>query len=443
VSTHTVADDYAGPFDPDWSPARLSRAALARLAREVMLLSMYHDRALMPHIAIAHGQDATIAHADAEWMGASPIYTTRNKANLGIAGDGVAEALKSFQFDIGAPHHFLDFRFEVVDHDLGSFWLPFCGAHDYLRELSRNDPAMVTNMCHHMEDRTFDATLSVTNPNLRAIPVHRPPKPDEFTGDHCRWEVRVLADAPGAAPGEPTDEIMWSSAVAGFGIPLGESREPGGLDDYAGEFRPDLRLEDFSHAVLVRQVTEFAIDIHLLMRAAYLSVDTNFSPELLDEAAPQHLAAMAPQMVRRIGAALGIVGDDADAIAKHLQVDPLLPDEYLRYGVAVDGPDRLRLWVEPSAGVGDDVCRSPLSWLHEPDRPGFEHLAQAVNARACVRPLDPATIDEGPAELAWEIVIDPEAEPVAEHWAAEMVAGGEIARIDLTARPETPVIIGG
>ena len=96
----TTDDDYRGPFDPDWTLERLSRSALARLCRERMVLSMFHDRALMPHVAIHAGQEATIRQADSEWMGASPIYTARNKANLGIGGDGPEAALKSFQLSL-------------------------------------------------------------------------------------------------------------------------------------------------------------------------------------------------------------------------------------------------------------------------------------------------------------------------------------------------------
>ena len=428
-------DDYSSEFDPDWSLERLSRAALARLCREYMMVAMFHDRALMPHVAMAAGQDATIRQADSEWMGASPVYTARNKRNLGIVGDGVGEVFKSFQFDIGAPHHFLDFRFELVDHDRGYFWLPFCGAHDYLRQISGNDPELVTNMCHHMEDRTFDATLAVTNPRARAIPIHRPPKPDELTGDHCRWEVRLIEATDGAAarPGEPSREVVASSRAATFEFELGAPREPGGLADYAGDFRPDLRLEDLGHAVLVRQAKEFALDNHLLMRAAYFSVDELLGVEALDDMAPQHRAAIAPPLVERLRAALAIEGDDMGAIGKMLQVDPHLVDDYIRYHVEVDDAAHGRIWFEDSDGLHDDVCRSPLSWLHEPDAPGFEAMVHAVNPRARVRPLDPATA--GPtAVLAWEIGIDPAAEPVAPHWAAEMAGGGGITRFDLTER---------
>ncbi|HVN51446.1 MAG TPA: hypothetical protein VMT43_08435, partial [Acidimicrobiales bacterium] len=134
-----VGDFYDGPFDPDWTVERLSRAGLARLCREVMLISMLHDRALMPHVTARGGTAAAVALADDEWMSSSPIYTARNKANLGITSDGVDGVLKSFQFDVGTPHHFLDMEGEVVDHDHGSFWLTSCGAHDYVRWVSGND----------------------------------------------------------------------------------------------------------------------------------------------------------------------------------------------------------------------------------------------------------------------------------------------------------------
>ena len=103
-----VADDYSGPFDPTWSPAALSRAGLARLCREYQMVSMFHDRALMPHVATIGGTEATVTLADGEWMGSSPIYTRRNLANAGVVGDTVSSIAKGIQLDIGGPDHFLD-----------------------------------------------------------------------------------------------------------------------------------------------------------------------------------------------------------------------------------------------------------------------------------------------------------------------------------------------
>ena len=73
--TTLAIDNYSGPFDPAWSLERLSRRTLARLARESMLLSMIHNQSLIPHLALVGGRSATIAIADGEWMGASPIYS--------------------------------------------------------------------------------------------------------------------------------------------------------------------------------------------------------------------------------------------------------------------------------------------------------------------------------------------------------------------------------
>ena len=45
---------------------------------------------------------------------------------------------------------------------------------------------------------------------------------------------------------------------------------------------------------------------------------------------------MMPMAVQRLREALHIRGNGIDAIAKLLQVHPLLPDDYVRSGVAVD-----------------------------------------------------------------------------------------------------------
>lgn len=431
MASTTLDRDYSGPFDPDWTLARLDRAALARLCREYMLGAFYHDRALMPHVALGVGQEATIVQADAEWMGSSPIYTERNKRNLGMVGDGAGDALKSFQFDVGAAHHFMDFRYEVVDHDLGYFWLPYCGAHAGVRELTGNDPKLVTDMCHDMEDRTFDATLGATNPNLRAIPVHRPPKPDEFTGEHCRWEVRIVADAPGAREPNPSLAVMRESLAASFEFALGEPGEPGGMDDYAGPLRPDFRLEDLNHAHLVRQAKEFCLDVHLLMRAAYWSIDENFDPALLDDAAPQHRAAIAPVLVERLRDAMNIQGDDMSAIGKILQLDPFLVDDYVDYRVEVHDETSGSIEFAECAGLSDDVSRSPLDWLD-----GFAHMAQAVNPHCVVEPgvVEPGVGGER-RPRRWDLRIDPEAEPAEVHPFAEMVGRAGLREFDLSERP--------
>ncbi len=442
----TPTDDYSGPFDPHWTLDRLSRAGLARLCREYQMVSMFHDRAWMPHIAVEGGADAPVTMADGEWMGASPIYTKRNLANTNAGGDGVASIFKGIQLDVGGPDHYLDFRFEVISEDEGIFWTEFCGPHDHVRRLTGNDPTTVHQMCHDMEDHTFDATFGATNPKARCEPIYRPPRPDEFTGHHCRWRLYIDHDAEGALPANPSRAFMETTKAAQFPFALGDSAEPGGLDDYSGPLMTWFRLEEFSHAFLVRQAKEYALDVHLLMRAGYWTADTHWGPEFLTATIPQHRAGFAPGLVTRLRDAMGITGNDIEAIAKIIQLDPIHVPEYTRFHVELDeNHSSARVWIEDCEALHDDP-RSPLGPLTEtPDEPGFEHMAQAVNPRARVTPIDPATITgaTGPVVAAWTIMIDPDADPVEPNPLVDMVNLHEITTFDLSARPATPPASAG
>ncbi|MDH3707430.1 MAG: hypothetical protein OES57_15285 [Acidimicrobiia bacterium] len=431
-----LQDGYAEPFDHEWSLERLSRAGLARLCREYQMLSMFHDRALMPHVAAIAGTEGTVTLADGEWMGASPIYTRRNLANVGAAGATVASIAKGIQLDIGGPDHFLDFRFEVHSDDEAVFWTEFCGPHDHLVKMTGNDHDTVRLMCHDMEDRTFDATFSATNPKARCEPIYRPPRPDDFAGHHCRWRLFIDDDAPGPPPANASLGFMETTAAAAFPFSLGDSREPGGLDDYSGPLLEWFRLEEFSHAFLVRQAKEYALDNHLLMRAAYWTIDQQWGGDFLADVAPQHRAAFAPGLTTRLRDAMVIEGDDIEAIAKILQIDPVHVPEYSDVRIELDDGEIL-LSLHECAALHDDP-RSPLGLLTQtPDTPGFEHMAQAVNRRAQV------AVDTPPdgTVAAWRVWIDPAAEPVEPHPLVDMVNMNDITTFDLTARPAAPVEI--
>lgn len=400
------------------------------------MLSMFHDRAMMPHVAAIAGTEGTVTMADGEWMGSSPIYTTRNLANIGAEGDTVASIAKGVQFDIGGPDHFLDFRWEIVSDTEAFFWTEFCGPHDHLFRMTANDHETVQLMCHDMEDRTFDATFSAVNPKARCEPIFRPPRPDDFSGHHCRWRLFIDDSIGGAPVDNPSLPFMRTTTAATFPFALGESREPGGLEDYSGDFMEWFRLENFSHAFLVRQAKEYAMDVHLLMRASYWTAEQNWGADFLAGAAPQHRAAFAPGLVHRLREALAIDGDDIEAIAKILQVDPVHVPDYTAIDIEVHDGEIL-VSLRPCAALDDDP-RSPLGLLSStPDTPGFEHMAQAVNPRAQI------SVDTAPsgAVAAWRIWIDPAADPVEPHPFVDMVNLNDITTFDLGARPATPVEI--
>ena len=199
-----------------------------------------------------------------EWMGASPIYSVRTQRALNFAGDGVDTIMKNLQFDIGAPHHFMDFRCTVHDHDHGEFFLAHCGA---LMDVEPMGEDYVRGMCHTIEDPTFDATAVAHEP-ARADPpdpptAARPRRPasalpldghDRRVASSRRRRTRTLRSSSARSP--------RSCAVDDPGA----STEPGRMGRLLGPVRHRLRARGPLPARAVLALQEFAVQSHLLLR---------------------------------------------------------------------------------------------------------------------------------------------------------------------------------
>src|SRR5262245_49043663 len=285
--------DYSGRFEADFALERLSRAALARLGREYMLVGHVQSRVIMPIVATRFGPVAAADFAIDAWRGASPVFNSRNRRLLRIEGDGMSAILKGLQFDVGAPHQYMDFRFELVDETKGFFWLDYCGALDALSVATNSDPVAIKRMCHDIEDPTFDATVMEVNPRARCRPIHRPPLAPGHTGPVCRWEVRITDDA-GVVEEHPLTHAVRDTRAGRFEFTPTAPLGGGGIDDYSGPFLPDLQLEDLSHAALVTQCKEFALDVHLLVRAGHLAIRERWGTDPMAAVARDHWAGAAP-----------------------------------------------------------------------------------------------------------------------------------------------------
>jgi len=227
--------DYSGPFDPDLVLASFTRQTLADLGREYLLSGHLQDRAGLPLVMLRFDEEAMTAVSIEEWMAASPIYSERIQRALGFRGRDVGTVFKNLQFDIGAPHQFMDFQFRLDRPDYGEFWLAHCGA---LMDVEPFGEERVRTMCHDIEDPTFDATAAATHPCMKVRPIHRPPRVPGHRMPHCRWKV-FIDDEGAAYEQHPNLAINRRSKAASVVIPPppGDA-EPGGWRDYAGEFDP-------------------------------------------------------------------------------------------------------------------------------------------------------------------------------------------------------------
>jgi hypothetical protein len=420
-------DDYSGPFDPAFELAHLSRQALADLGRELLLNGHLQDRVGLPRVLARQGDAGMTQVSIEEWMGASPIYSKRMQRALGFEGREVGTIFKNLQFDIGAPHQFMEFRFDLDGPEYGEFWLECCGP---LLDVEPFGEERVRLMCHDVEDPTFDATAAATHPCAKIRPIHRPPRVPSTRVPHCRWKV-FIDDRSSAYSQHPNLAIVKASKIAQLEIRIPEKdAEPGGWRDYAGPFDPECQLEDFSHRALVRINLELALQSHLLARSFLLCVGQRSDPETVREIAAQQWTGIAGLTAERLHRALSLGGDDAEAIAKVLQLHPCFhPRDYvdLRVGLE-DGGVRVAFGECAAFQEGDDC--SWLAHLGEEPHPALDAIARAVNPRASCIP----TQARGDERLAFRVQIDSDAKPHPEARDVELAKVSKGAHIVLQRR---------
>lgn len=399
-----LRDDYSGAFDPGLSLADFSRQTLANLGREYLLSGHLQDRVGLPLVAKRFGGDAYVEFSISEWMAASPIYSRRMQEALGFEGHDVSTVFKNLQLDIGAPHQFMDFQFQLDRPDYGEFWLPHCGA---LLDVEPFGEERVRLMCHDIEDPTFDATAAATHPCMKMRPIHRPPREPAGRIPACRWSIFIGDEGDPFVP-HPNLERVQASKLAQLEIQTSQQdAEPGGWADYSGEFDPGFQLEDLSHSALVRANLEFALQSHLLARSFMLCTAQHLDDEAAAELGRSQWVGIAALTAERLISSMNIEGDGIDAIAKVFQIHPCFhPREYSDLQIELTGDQSARISLGDCPGLNEG---DPYSWfagLSDVAHPALDAIAGRVQPRARCHPVSP------PAgrKLAWDIVINPATE---------------------------------
>ena len=408
-----LRDDYSGPFEPDLGLADFSRQTLARLGREYLLSGHLQDRVGLPLVAKQLGGDAYVQFAIEEWMAASPIYSLRMQRAMSFEGHDVGTVFKNLQLDIGAPHQFMDFQFRLDGPDYGEFWLPHCGA---LLDVEPYGEDHVKSMCHAIEDPTFDATAAATHPCMKMRPIHRPPRVPKGRTPACRWSVFIDDEA---TPFEQHANLarVARSKLAGIELEVpAADGEPGGWPDYSGPFDPDFQLEDLSHRALVRVAQEFAVQSHLLARAFALCVSQRQNAEVARQLSEAQWTGIAALTAERLRGPLAIQGDDIEAVAKVFQLHPCFqPRSYLDFSIAITGPRRARISIGDCPAFHEEDACSWFAGLAASPHRALDAIAGSVNPRARCHAVEDvragAGSDSRDVRLAWDVVIDPAAEP--------------------------------
>jgi len=397
---------------------RLSRKELAGLGREYLLAGHLIDRAGMPYVIAEFGREAMRDVAIEEWMGASPVYTRRIRRALGFDGDDVATIFKGMQFDIGAPHQFMDFRFVVHDEHHGEFFLASCGA---LLDVEPLGTEFVVTMCHHIEDPTFDATAAATNPRARMRPVHRPPRLPADRTPHCNWTVTIEPDAEPLPEPEAAVRVARSRAASiRLGTPATE-REPGGRTDYAGALDPDMQLEDFSHGTLVTLLKELGLQGHLVARSFMLALERRYGRDVAERLGARQLTGIAGLVAKRLTTWIG-----SPDVARVLKLHPaFMPREYVAF--SVDAGEETRVSLGPCEGMNEGDLLTWPALLAAGRTEAIESIVQAVDPTLrCT-----ATMPEPGGPAAWTIERSEAESPVSDEVRlASFTTGAEFRFVD-------------
>nr|WP_235831340.1 hypothetical protein [Gordonia zhaorongruii] len=304
----------------------LTHEQLATLVPELLLTGQLIDRSGMAHLIAAFGREGMTDVAIEEWMAASPVYTGRIRAALGIDGDGVEDMFKCLQLDIGAPPQFMDFRYRIDDEHHGAFVLDHCGA---LLDVEPMGEEYVTAMCHTIEDPTFDATAIATNRRARIRPVHRPPRVPADRAPHCEWLVTIEPDREELPLPEVTKPIMATRAAGVELTPI----DPGasdGLVDYRGPLMADLVFGEWSTSALVRILEEVTLQHQLLALGFLDAVSRKTADEAtVDDIFDKQLIGIAGIASERILTAGFESSSDARTLVDVLNLNPVFgPSQY-------------------------------------------------------------------------------------------------------------------
>ncbi len=242
-------------------------------------------------------------------------------------------------------------------------------------------------------------------------PLHRPPRIPAGRYPACRWKV-FLADDAEPYEQHPNLEIVRGSKIARIAIEAAAANmEPGGWDDYAGTLDTGFQLEDLSHSALIVVNQEFAVQSHLLARAFLLCAAQRRDDATAIELGKAQWTGIAALTARRIRKPLAITGDDIEAVAKVFQMHPCFyPRTYVDFAVEITGMHSARISIGDCPALREGDVHSWFAPLAAEPHPALDAIAGAVNPRARCRPV----ADPGDAALAWEVVIDPTAEPQPE-----------------------------
>jgi hypothetical protein len=151
---------------------------------------------------------------------------------------------------------------------------------------------------------------------------------------------------------------------------------------------------------------EAAVQAHLLGRSLLLNIDQRHGEDDARALGRGQAIGSAAIGAHRLKRALGL-GDDIASVVEIFLLHPhFLPRTYVDFRAEVKGERSARIEIHDCPALEEADTHSWFASLSEDPPPALQAIATLANPRAFLRPVDP-----GGARFAWEVAIDPTAEP--------------------------------
>jgi hypothetical protein len=195
-------DDYRRPFDPEFCLERLSRAALVRVCRELLVQNHLLVRALMISVAERADDDLARQIAGAQWIGAGAVTAGRLRRALEV-DDGIEGILAVLRVHPAFCPVYAPVGAAAAAGGRGRLWLEDA---DAFREGDGYGWHALLDAAPHP---ALDAMVQAVNPRARCLPA------TPAGAERLAWEIVIDA---AATPAEPPIEAAMAagSSTAGF-----------------------------------------------------------------------------------------------------------------------------------------------------------------------------------------------------------------------------------
>ena len=178
--------DYSGPFDPEWSPEKLSREALLKLVEAYSDYIYRIDASWYVTVKSRSGNDEAFACDRHVWERKLQAYELKMMTKaLGIHGDDVVAVMKYMQATPWASLGRRDIDIKGSNH--ATLTIHDCPT---LSAIEKEGNGREKLICEDLTTSLFSKIAHYFNPKIKVTGLKVPPR-KTYSDCSCQWEFRL------------------------------------------------------------------------------------------------------------------------------------------------------------------------------------------------------------------------------------------------------------